>query len=142
MGRMIRLEIPGEPRGKERPRFANGRTYTPQKTVDYENLIKTEYLRVFNPVAFPSGTPISMTVIVYFATPKSASKRAVQDMLSGASMPTKKPDVDNIAKVIMDGLNGLAYKDDSQIVDLEVVKRYASVAKVVVFIREKEVCLL
>ena len=49
--------------------------------------------------------------------------------------PTKKPDADNIAKVVCDALNGLAYKDDAQVIDLTVHKRFGD-PKVIVKIWE------
>ena len=61
-------------------------------------------------------------------------------MLSGEIKPTKKPDADNIVKIICDALNNIAYKDDTQVVDLQVKKIYGGTEKVIVEIEEiKEV---
>ena len=67
---------------------------------------------------------IKALIIAYYKIPKSYSKKRVQAIRDGLEKPTKKPDADNIAKIILDSLNGIAYKDDSQIVELRVIKRY------------------
>ena len=59
-----------------------------------------------------------------FLPPKSASKRKKVEMLEGKIYPTKKPDIDNILKVVLDALNGLAYRDDSQVISCTVLKTY------------------
>ncbi|HHL2031183.1 RusA family crossover junction endodeoxyribonuclease [Clostridium perfringens] len=64
---------------------------------------------------------------------KSYSKKRVQAIRDGLEKPTKKPDADNIAKIILDSLNGIAYKDDSQIIELMVVKRHTEDDKKVKF---------
>ena len=64
------------------------------------------------------------TIIAYFAVPKSYSKAKRLDCVLNNLRPTKKPDADNIAKIILDSLNGIAYDDDSQIVELTVIKEW------------------
>jgi Holliday junction resolvase RusA-like endonuclease len=132
----VKFTVPGEPQGKGRPRFAKGRTYTPEKTVLYENLVKSEYIRQANKT-FPDA-PLAMHIQAYFAIPASAPKSRRSDMLCGLILPTKKPDVDNIAKAIADSLNGIAYRDDSQIVELTISKHYVETPSVVVTIKEAE----
>ncbi|HHD2713896.1 RusA family crossover junction endodeoxyribonuclease [Clostridium perfringens] len=63
-------------------------------------------------------------IVAYYKIPKSYSKKRVQAIRDGLEKPIKKPDADNIAKIILDSLNGIAYKDDSQIIELSVIKRY------------------
>ncbi|MGU8281019.1 RusA family crossover junction endodeoxyribonuclease [Clostridium perfringens] len=63
-------------------------------------------------------------IIAYYKIPKSYTKKRVQVIREGLEKPTKKPDADNIAKIILDSLNGVAYKDDSQIVDIRIIKKY------------------
>lgn len=77
-----------------------------------------------------------MTVEVYQQIPKSVSKRKREAMIGRKILPTKKPDCSNILKSIEDGLNGVAYIDDSQIVEVKVVKRFAESPTVLVLIRE------
>jgi Holliday junction resolvase RusA-like endonuclease len=126
---MIRFTIPGEPQGKGRPRVVRrGKyitTYTPQETVVYENLVRIEYQRQCGNFRFGDDEQLCMTVNAYYAIPKSVSKAKKQDMLNGKTLPTKKPDVDNVLKVIADSLNQIAYRDDAQIVRAIINKRYA-----------------
>lgn len=133
----IRFTIPGEPKGKGRPRFnrATGRSYTPSGTVEYENLVKL----FFNQSCadkFPDDAQLKMHLDMYYSIPKSASKKKRIGMGSGAIRPTKKPDIDNILKAVADSLNGIAYKDDSQIVAVECFKYYSDEPRVEVLIKE------
>ena len=75
-------------------------------------------------------------IIAYFPIPKSTSKKKRDEMERGLILPTKKPDTDNIAKAILDALNGLAYYDDAQVVHLEVQKRYSNEPRAEVFIND------
>lgn len=117
--------IPGKPVGKGRPRVRRtGHTYTPEQTILYENLIKVEYGQQCGH-RFADDVALAMTIIVNYAPPHSATKKMRKDMLDWQLKPAKKPDIDNIVKVIADALNGVAYRDDVQITDLHVSKRYA-----------------
>jgi len=78
---------------------------------------------------------IEMRIMAFFEPPKSASKVKRVQMIYGLIHPIKKPDADNIAKIIADSLNHLAYRDDSQIVEMAVQKRYAETPYVYVQIR-------
>lgn len=128
----VTFTIVGKPCGKGRPRFSTAggyaRSYTPAKTVEYENLVRMEWEK--------SGAKklegvISAEIYAYFPIPKSVSKKK-RAALDGAAY-TKKPDCDNIAKIILDALNGIAYDDDSQVALLRVKKFYdAEETKVVV----------
>lgn len=130
----LRFTIPGEPRGKGRPRFgrtAHGhvRTYTDDKTASYENLVRYAAAKALGQIR-PTDRPVEMTVMVRLAPPASASKRQRAEMLSGERSPTKKPDLDNVVKAVMDGCNGVAFADDKQIVSLVASKVYAETAGV------------
>lgn len=137
---MIRFTIPGEPVGKGRPRFSGGgqyvRTYTPKKTADYEGFVRACYNGVAKGFKFEDDKSLEMYIIAYFEIPKSANKKRTMLMQHNAIRPTKKPDADNILKIIADALNKVAYKDDSQIVAVAVEKRYALHPKVEVIIKE------
>lgn len=126
---MIRFTIPGEPQGKGRPKFSKRGNIaiarTPEKTVIYENLVRMEYQRQCGNVRFSDNEQLCMTVNAFYAIPKSASKAKRTAMLKGEIRPTKKPDVDNVLKVIADSLNQIAYRDDAQIVRAVINKRYA-----------------
>lgn len=131
--------IYGEPQGKGRPRFStvcgHAKTRTPDQTVIYENLVKTEY-RNQSGVRFPDDAMLDVRVMAYYTIPKSNSKKKRQAMLDHKVRPTKKPDFDNIGKVICDSLNGIAYRDDAQIVDAQVRKFYSDTPRVVVIITD------
>ena len=75
---------------------------------------------------------------VYFDIPKSISKAKKAEMLLNSIRPTKKPDCDNIAKAVLDSLNGIAYKDDKQVVFLTVEKFYGDTPKVCLILQEGE----
>lgn len=130
----VEFTITGEPKGKGRPRFTrNGRVYTPTETIQYERLVSLSYLNKAKGYKFTS--PVRVSVKAFHKPPKK-SKKVVEDMLNWRILPTKKPDVDNIAKIILDGLNGVAWDDDTQVVDLIVCKRYEKEPFVQVIIEE------
>jgi len=130
----LRFEVLGPPQGKSRPRvcFKAGRAwaYTPKDTRDYEAKIKK---------AARGGKKLSgnvwMRISAVFPIPKSATKSKREEMLSGRVRPTKKPDMDNIIKTIMDALNGIAYEDDKQVCEIHVEKIYGEIPKVMVEVR-------
>ena len=133
--RGIMFTIPESPQGKARARTTRYGTYTPEKTVLYENLLKIMYQQASRNI-FNNKEPLKVTINAYFEPVKSTSKKKRKEMLGGLIYPTKKPDSDNIGKVICDALNGVAYGDDTQIVNLEINKRYAEEARVEVEIKE------
>lgn len=120
--------------GKERPRTVTNQysgkthTYTPERTKDYESLTIQCYKLSKNKEKYMQGEPLVMTVVAYFDIPKSTTKKDKEAIALGAKYPTKKPDADNIGKIIADALNGVAYKDDTQIVRLFVFKEYTESA--------------
>lgn len=124
---MVSFTVPGEPVGKSRPRFirATGRTYTPEKTVNYETLVRYEYHRQTDGYRFPEDSELGMRVEAFFEIPKSKPKRVKHDMEIGVVRHTSKPDADNVLKAVADALNHIAYKDDSAVVYVEVSKKYA-----------------
>lgn len=143
MSRMYMFfEVPGTPRGKQRPRVVrqNGRTisFTPDQTVQYENLVRWCYKTAENSKRFPDDMPLKVIINAYYEIPKSASKKKRAQMIDGELRPTKKPDADNIAKIICDALNGIAYRDDAQVVTCIINKRYSEEPSVSVEIEEIE----
>lgn len=121
---MIKFTIPGTPKGKGRPRLGKFATYTPKDTVEYENWVKMCFVdQVRNHK--PTERAIQMTIWAHFEIPRSVSKTKHEQMSSWYIKPTKKPDIDNIVKAICDSLNGIAWKDDSQITSLTVHKVYS-----------------
>jgi Holliday junction resolvase RusA-like endonuclease len=127
--------IPGEPQGKGRPRFTReGRAYTPSKTAAYESIVRACYMAACKSDPFPKDVPLVVTIEAIFGLSKSDSTKKQQAKLCGMVRPTKKADADNIAKIVCDSLNGIAYHDDSQVTTLHVIKRYGAEAGVEVWI--------
>lgn len=123
--RSISFSVPGEPAGKGRPRFTRtGHPYTPGKTESYESLVRLAYGECG--MVFPKGVPVCVRITACFGIPKSAAKKRRAMMIAGDIAPTKKPDFDNIQKIICDALNGFAYHDDSQIVKADIEKVYST----------------
>lgn len=131
---MISFTIPGEPRGKARARVTRWGTFTPEKTVNYEALIKQIYEYEAKGPMYEG--PLKMSVIAYFEIPKSYSNKKRQAAIGRIIRPTKKPDADNIIKIVCDALNKIAYKDDTQIVELEFTKWYDDRPRVEVKLQE------
>ncbi len=131
------FEIPGKVTGKGRPRVNTNTciAYTPAKTKDYEELVK-QYFWLKYPKSEKIENRTSVKIIAYFAIPKNTSKKNEEDMLNNIISPTKKPDIDNIVKIILDALNKIAFKDDNQITKIEVEKRYSKEERVYVKIEE------
>ncbi len=147
MGNSVSFTIYGEPKGKGRPRvavrkFKKGdgtdgtfsQAYTPKDTVNYENLVKTEYSLQCGDFIFPDKQMLDMRIQAFYPIPKSVSKVQRERMINHEVRPTKKPDSDNIIKIIADSLNKLAYHDDSQIVDVMFRKFYSEKPRVTVTI--------
>lgn len=129
----MKFTVYGKPVAKGRPRFSNRggfvRSYTPEKTINYENLVKLSFIEQVEDKKKLEGM-IYAEIIAYFPIPKSTSKKNAELMRNCEIMHTKKPDCDNLAKSILDALNGIAYDDDSQVCSLLVSKFYGDVARV------------
>lgn len=137
---MVTFTVEGDPHGKGRPRFRSMgkfvQTYTDGKTKFYEEKVK-ESARQAMGDSEPLETPVSVFCYVRLPVPKSYPKKRAEACLSGLEKPMKKPDIDNIFKSIADGLNGIVYHDDCQIVSINVKKVYSCQAGVDVMVREE-----
>jgi len=120
----IEFTIDGKPVAKQRPFFnrQTGIAFTKKETVNFESLVHLSYKQATN--HYFEGS-VKMTVTVFMAIPKSTSKKQFDSMLSGIVKPTKKPDLDNVGKSIADGLNKVAFHDDSCITTMILSKVYA-----------------
>lgn len=142
---MIKFTIPGEPQGKARARtFYHQKanrvvSMTPEKTQNYENLIKMVATQEQEDKPIPAVEPLEITIKAYYSIPNSDSKKKKQMKLDGLIRPTKKPDADNVCKVVCDALNGVCYKDDTQIVKAIIEKYYSEKPRVEVEIKNAEV---
>lgn len=114
--------IPGEPVAKGRPRMTrSGHVYTPSKTRLYEEHVRVAFKQKRDAEQFYSY-PLRVFIAAYFSIPKSVSKK--KRLAMDGTPHTKKCDADNVAKAVLDALNGVAFADDSAIHDLHIVKRY------------------
>lgn len=119
--------VPGKPKSKQRPRFYNGVAVTPKQTVNYENWVKTCFYQNYPVHPEPTDKPLDVHITAYFIKPKSNKNN---------HPTTVRLDCDNIAKIILDSLNGIAYKDDKQVISLEISKKWGDKEEVWVCIDE------
>lgn len=136
---MVNIVVPGTPISKGRPKFRRignfVSTYSPKKTMDYEKIVSNA-AKIAMGQQEPLETPLSLYLYISMPIPESYSKKRRVDCLTGSEQHTKRPDIDNIYKLIGDSLNGIVYKDDSQIVNLHVRKLYAESAQVEILVSE------
>lgn len=121
--RRIVIELAGEPKGKGRPRFGNGRTYTPQPTRNYEAALRFAAQAKMQGAALMEG-PLRIEVLAAFSVPKSWSNKKQAAAHAGTVRPTGKPDIDNVLKTL-DAFNSVVWRDDAQIVHATITKRYS-----------------
>jgi Holliday junction resolvase RusA-like endonuclease len=124
---MIQFFIPGPPVAKGRPRVASigghARAYTPSKTQRAETCFLAQALA--HKPATPLTGPLAVSVLLALPVPASWPKKRKEEALEGLRYPTGRPDCDNLAKLVLDALNGVFWGDDAQIVNLRVTKTYA-----------------
>jgi len=129
---MLKIHIPGQPRGKERARSRivkqkNGNQfvshYTPTKTKTNENNIST-YAQMAMVGKKPIEDPIKITLLFMFDIPTSWPKWKKELALTEIAH-TAKPDVDNLVKSVLDGFNGIVWTDDCLVVSVKAEKRYS-----------------
>lgn len=124
----VHFTVEGEPVGKGRPRFARRgsyiTTYTDAKTVSYESRVRLACMQAMGAIA-PLTSPIHLRIEAWMPVPASWSRRKREQALGGLVVPGK-PDLDNVAKAVMDGCQGALFVDDKQVCQLRVAKRYAA----------------
>lgn len=129
----VQFFIPGDPRGKGRPKATSigghARVYTDAKTRAYEAQIAA-LARQAMAGAAPLSGPAYVEISVRLAPVASASKRARTAMLALEIQPTKKPDLDNVIKAVLDGMNGIVFSDDALVCAMRAEKIYAETAGV------------
>jgi Holliday junction resolvase RusA-like endonuclease len=131
--------VDGRVQPKQRPRVYRNKytgqahAITPRQTIEYENKVKASYIDAEG-IKFEGA--VEMVVNIYTEIPKSVSKKKRAEMLLNERPITKTGDIDNLFKAISDALNGLAYDDDSQIVDGYIHKYYSEQARAEITIRE------
>lgn len=136
----IFLKIKCTPVQKSRPKFTtiNGypRSYTPKKTHDFESLIAQNYVINGKGVYFEREEPIHVTLVFGMPIPKTTPKSRRMAMLNGILKPIRKPDIDNLAKAVLDALNKVAWADDAQIARLLLSKEYTDDPYISIYIHE------
>lgn len=132
----MKFTIHAVPKPKGRPRVTrSGHAFTPKATREYEKLIVSEW-DIQHGKATPIENPIAVRVMFYMPIPKATSNKARERMAAGLEVPAKKPDIDNLLKAVLDALNGKAYHDDNQIVEISAKKLYSNEPRTEVFISE------
>ena len=124
---MITFVVDGTAVPKQRPRISGRRAYTPKRTKDYEERVLESFRSSYSGFypAFDKDVPVQICISVYQAIPRSWSKKKRLQAEQGEIVPlSRNGDVDNIAKSILDALNGFAYEDDCQVTTLIVTKQY------------------
>jgi len=143
----LSFEIEGEPVPQLRARFTRaGRTYTPAKSRHWKEHVSRAAKAAAVQLAAPLTGPLRMTVAFSLPIPPSWSKRKKHQAFLNELLPTGKPDVDNLAKAVMDAINDctdadeqpLIWKDDCQVVTLIAAKRYGLTGYVTVHIEEMQ----
>lgn len=137
MGRKVSFSIPGEPKGKGRPRAVPGidaagelfvRLVTPADTREAEARVRAAF-RKAHPNHKPFTGPVLLRFTAVFETPSSFNRALREAAARGDLYATKKPDKDNIEKLIVDALNKVAFADDQQVMGGG-IKRYGSPARI------------
>ena len=135
----VEFFVPGQPVGKGRPRATvragRARLYTPAKTEKYEARVALFAQQAMAGRPVMAG-PVALSVTALFPIPTSWPKKRQAAARAGTEQHTKRPDADNCAKAILDGLNGVVWKDDSQVVTLSIEKRYSDRPGVLVTVME------
>ena len=137
---MITFTVEGKPQGKARARtFYNNKlgrmqSITPERTKSYEDLIRWSYTAAGG--KYLGETTLQVDIRAYYPIPKGFSKAKANDAVTQKLRPTTKPDCDNIIKVVLDALNGVAYYDDKQVICVSCNKYYGETGYLQVTIAE------
>lgn len=136
---MVCFDIQGNPIPKGRPRFRRTKTfittYTPKKTLDFEGLVRTHSQEAMGGADLLE-TPVAVYLYFRLPIPDSYSKKAKEACLAGQNKHIKRPDLDNLVKSVLDGMNGVVFKDDSQITVMHCTKVYSNVPGVNIVVKE------
>ncbi|ABS68922.1 endodeoxyribonuclease RusA [Xanthobacter versatilis] len=134
MSAPITIILAGEPRGKGRPRFGNGRSYTDEKTENYEAALRIAAMGAMG-ARRPIEGPVAVDIEARVPVPASWSQKKRLSALAGDVLPTTKPDIDNIVKT-WDALNHVVFNDDRQIVQASVRKVYHEKPALIITVSE------
>lgn len=117
IGWKIKFEIPGEPVAKARPRVVNGHAFTPKGTKTFEKAVRVfaEHAMKVSRAEMLTGA-VRLTVKAFFGIRNSWTVKKKQEALDGSFQHLQRPDWDNVFKAVSDALNGICFKDDSQVI--------------------------
>jgi len=136
---MVTFKLDADPVGKQRARYARRgnfvQTYTPDKTRNYEALLKDAAIEAMGS-SEPLETPVNLYLYIRAPIPKSYSKKKVADCLNGLEQPMKKPDSSNVLKSVEDAMNGVVYMDDCQIINHHITRVYSTLSGVDICVKE------
>ena len=136
----ISFTVPGDPKGKARPKFRRmGKftmAYTPKTTVEYEDKIRKCFKDSLDKEFKPIEGPIEVDALCVFSVPSHVSANKKNELIGQPVL--KKPDTDNIIKSILDPLNKIAYHDDSQVCKISGLKIYGDFPRVDITIKPYE----
>ena len=136
---MIQFEIPGPPVAWARARQSGKRHYTDPKVKAWKAEVGLRAAQARGMTVLADGALV-VVLRFYLSPPPSWPRKRTQEALSGARHPTGKPDADNLGKGVLDALNGVLWRDDAQVVELTVSKRYAKQARTCVTVRPVTIC--
>lgn len=118
------IEINTRPIPKQRPRLSKFTVYTPKKTIDYEKLISYEWKKKYKDLVLKNA--VKLDLLFCFKKAKSCKK----------DFHTQRPDIDNLEKAVLDGLNKIAFIDDCQVVEMRSQKIFSDSDKIVVVVTD------
>ena len=132
---LIKINIPGKPVPKQGAKFNKSHAYIPSNVKAYERKVRQQAIIAMMSKPVIKGS-VSVSITIYRSTLAGFSKKRYEAALRGEYRPVTRPDVDNVAKNILDALKGTIFKDDAQVVDLHVSKYYGKSAHVDIVVEE------
>ncbi len=136
---MVSFEVPGEATPKMAPKFvrATGHTHKPTKEIHAAAVVKQFAVDAMtNAGVFMLDGPVAVSIAVFRGRGRPSSKKGREQAEKGLIRPVTRPDVDNVAKLVLDAMNGIAYRDDSQVVSLTVDKWFSERPRIEITVRE------
>ncbi|WP_430229887.1 RusA family crossover junction endodeoxyribonuclease [Nitrosomonas communis] len=130
----ISFLVPGNPVAKGRPKTrirkqAGGKSYaqvyTPEATANYENLVKVKAEEAMRGCGLIEDA-VSVDIQLFVMVPASWSQKKQREALGHRVLPTSKPDTDNCIKTLFDAMNEVVWRDDKQVVNISLAKRYSA----------------
>lgn len=138
---VLHVVVLGTPKGKARPRVClrggHAHAYTPKETAEYERtiwhaarnaMVDAGWLKVEKPTA------LKVEILATFSVPKSWTKKRRAGALQGVEHHVSKPDCDNITKAALDGMNGIVFEDDAQVIECRTTKAYGDIARLDIYV--------